>query len=47
MCFPRFLLRRAVPMRARLSDSVPPEVKRISPGFTFRVFAICSLAVFT
>ena len=33
-----------VPMRAQLSDSVPPEVKKISFGSALRHSAICPLA---
>ena len=35
----------AVPTSAQLSDSVPPEVKKISFSFTFRIFASVSWAV--
>lgn len=45
--FPDLLLARAVPINAILLDSVPPEVKRISFSFTFKDFAISSLASFT
>ena len=42
MCFPARRLAMAVPMRAQLSLSVPPEVKKISFSLTFRVFAMIS-----
>ena len=45
MWFPARLFASAVPIRAMLLDSVPPEVKRISLSFTFNVFAISSRAV--
>ena len=44
---PALWLARAVPIRAMLLDSEPPEVKRISLSFTFRVFATWAAARFT
>ena len=40
ICLPLFLLAKAVPIRAILLDSVPPEVKTISFSSTFKVLAI-------
>ena len=37
------LLRKAIPLIARLSDSVPPDVKIISSGSAPRMLATCSL----
>ena len=47
ICFPYLFLLMAPPISAILLDSVPPEVKIISPFFTFKVFAIISAASFT
>ena len=47
MCFPCLQLAYAVPTRAQLSDSVPPEVKKISFSCTFRVLAMADAASFT
>ena len=44
ICFPCFRFAIAVPKITVLFDSVPPEVKNISFGFTFRVAATCSRA---
>ena len=47
MWFPFRLFAIAPPMSARLSDSVPPEVNRISFSCTFRIPAIVFVASFT
>jgi hypothetical protein len=47
MCFPFWDCISAPEISAQLSDSVPPEVKKISDWSQFRQLAICSLAFFT
>ena len=44
---PALLFALAAPISAQLSDSVPPEVKKISFSCTFSVLAILSFASFT
>jgi len=44
MCFPLSLFFLAMPFKARLSDSVPPDVNTISPAFAPSRAATFSLA---
>ena len=47
MWFPLRLFASAPPISARLSDSVPPDVNRISFSCTFRIPAMVFVASFT
>ena len=47
MCFPLGEQSSAPDFRAQLSDSVPPEVKKISDESAFSVLAMVSLASLT